>query len=82
MYLSYKGQKPPLDSRLGTIRLRACSELDLLTLFQPVRHDTGFLLNKSGHRALSAQTTKRPTGVVPFKEIPLVPSLPTVEPKR
>ncbi len=59
-----KGPKPPLDSRLGAVRVRACSELDLLTLFQPVpslqgdRHDTGFLLNKSGRRALSVQTAK------------------------
>ncbi len=68
--------------------LRACRELDLLTLLQPVpslqgeRHDTGFPLNKPARRALSVQTIKRPGGVVPFKEIPLVPSLTGIEPKR
>ena len=54
----------------------------LLSFLLPDRHDTGFPLNKSVRRAFSAQTAKRPVGVVPFKEIPLVPSLPTVEPKR
>ncbi len=84
-HLSHEGPKPPLDSRLGAVRPRTCSELDLLTLFQPVpslqgdRHDAGFPLNKSGRRALSAQTVKRLVGVVPFKEIPLVPSLTVIE---
>ncbi len=79
-YLSCEDPKPPLDSRLGAVRPRARSELDLLILFQPVpslqgdRHDTGFLLNKSGRREHSAQTAKRPIGVHgAFKEIPLEP---------
>ncbi len=74
--------------RLSSVRLGACSELDLLTLFQPIpspqveRHGAGFLLNKSGRGALSAQTAKRPVGVVPCKEIPGVTSIAVKEPKR